>query len=192
MDTEKTIQRRQLIVDPKLQYGLIVKFAVFVTITLISSLILLTFIFNKFTNVALPVSLETGGVTSFEASQFIRFSDLIWPVLIVVLVSIILSSLIVYFLGILFTHRMAGPVYRLRKDLAEMTDGGLEKRVSFREKDYFQLLATDIDGLRQQWHNSVKEIKAISMKLNDATEEEKKELLGRLNTILSDLLKTFS
>ena len=192
MDTIKTVHRRQFIIDPKLQYGLIVKFVVFVTILLISSLILLTFIFSKFTNIALPVSLETGGITSFEATQFIRLSDLIWPLSIVVILSVIISSIIVYFLGILFTHKMAGPVYRLRKDIAEMTDGDLEKKVSFREKDYFQPLATDVDCLRQQWLDSVNELKTISLKLNDATEVEKTDILNRLNLILSDLLKTVS
>jgi len=87
---------------------------------------------------------------------------------------------------------MAVPVYRLRKDIAEISDGDLDKKVSIREKDYFQFLATDIDYLRQQWHESAKELKTISQKLNDASEQEKKELLDRLNTILSDLLKIVS
>ena len=192
MNTTKTIQRRQLVVDPKFQYGLIIKFVVLVTIVLIASLVLLTFIYTKFTNIALPISVETGGVISFEATQLIKLSDLIWPVMLVILLSVTISSITVYILGVLFTHRMAGPVYRLRNDIAEMTDGDLEKKVSFREKDYFQLLATDIDCLRQQWHDSVIELKTINNKLNDATKDEQKELLDRFNTILSDLLKTVS
>ena len=73
-----------------------------------------------------------------------------------------------------------------------MKEGDLDRKVSFREKDYFQFLATDVDYLRQKWHDSVKELKSINMKLNDATDQEKKELLDRINTVLSDLLKTVS
>jgi len=146
---KKNIHRRQFVVDPKFQYSLIIKFAVLVTIILIASLVFLTFIYSKITSVAIPISVETGGVTSFGATQFIKLSELIWPVILVILLSVIITSITVYFLGVLFTHRMAGPIYRLRNDIAEMTDGDLEKKVSIRDKDYFQLLATDIDCLRQ-------------------------------------------
>jgi signal transduction histidine kinase len=150
----------------------------------------LTLIYNKFIGIVLPTSLETGGVTSFEITHLTNLSDLIWPVMLVILISVTISSIAVYVLGVRFTHRIAGPLYRLRNNIAEMTDGDLGKKVSFREKDYFQFLAADIDCLRQQWHNSVTELKTVNGQLNDISNEEQKELLGRSNTILSDLLKT--
>lgn len=192
MVTDKAIQRRQFIVDRRFQYGLIVKSVVLVSVVLIVSLILLAFIYNKLIDVALPVSVETGEVLSFGTTQLIKLSDLIWPVMVVILLSVIISSIVVYFLGVLFTHRMAGPVYRLRSDIAEMTEGTLEKKVVFREKDYFQLLAADIDCLRQQWHGAVTELKEIQQKLHDAGDGEKKDLLDRFDLILSDLLKSVS
>jgi len=65
------------------------------------------------------------------------------------LLSAIISSVAIYIFGLFFSHKMAGPVYRLRNDIAEMTDGDLERKVSLREKECFQLLATDINCLRQ-------------------------------------------
>jgi len=192
MDTKKIIKRRQFVVDPKFQYGLIIKFAVLVTIVLISSLVLLTLIYNKFISVVLPASLETGGVTSFEITHLVNLSDLIWPVMLVILMSVTISSITVYILGVRFTHRMVGPLYRLSKIIAEMTDGDLGNKVSFREKDYFQFLAADIDCLRQKWHDSVTELKTINRQLIDTSNEEQKEQLGRSNRILSDLFKTVS
>ena len=189
MDTKKTIQRKQLVVDPAFQYGLIIRFAVLVTIVLISSLVILTIIYNKYIGVVLPTSLETGGVTSFEITHLVTLSDLIWPVMVVILISITISSIAVYVLGLRFTHRIAGPVYRLRNSIAEMTDGDLGKKISIREKDYFQFLAADIDCLRQQLHDSVTELKTVNGQLNDISNEEQKELLGRSDTILSNLLK---
>ena len=192
MDTEKIIKRSQLIVDPKFQYGLIIKFAALVAIILISALVLLTLIHNEFINTALAISLGAGGETSLDVANLINLSDLIGPVMLVIFLSVTISCTTVFILGVRFTHRMAGPVYRLRSDIAEMTDGALGKKVSIREKDYFQFLAADIDRLREQWHNSVAELKTINRQLNDISNEEQKELLGRSDTIFSDLLKTVS
>ena len=192
MDTKKTIKRRQLVVDPKFQYGLIIKFTVLVTLILISSLVLLTFIYNDFISTVLNISLGAGEVTSFEVAHLVNLSDLIWPVMLVILLSVTISSITVYILGVRFTHRMAGPVYRLRSNIAEMADGDLGKKVSIREKDYFQSLAAEIDRLREQWHNSVTELKTINRQLKDISNGAQKDILGRSDTILSDLLKTVS
>jgi methyl-accepting chemotaxis protein len=192
MDTEKIIKRRQLVVDPKFQYGLIIKFAALVAIILISSLILLTLIHNEFINTALAISLGAGGEASLDVANLINLSDLIGPVMLVIFLSVTISCTTVFILGVRFTHRMAGPVYRLRCNIAEMIDGDLGKKISIREKDYFQSLAADIDRLREQWHNSVTELKTINRQLNDISNEEQKELLGRSDTIFSDLLKTVS
>lgn len=193
MDTEKTIQRRQqFVVDPKFQYGLIVRFILLVTIVLVLSLVLLTYIYSHYISIVVPISLATGGVTSFELTPFVNLSQLIWPIILVILLSVTIASIAMYFLGVRFTHRMAGPVYRLRKNIAEMAEGDLGGKIAFREKDHFQYLAADIDSLRQQWHNYIAELKTINRQLNDMSNGEQKELLSRSNTILSDLLKDVS
>ena len=192
MDTTKQIKRRQFVVDPNFQYGLIIKFAALVIIILVSSLILLTFIYNDFISTVLPISLGAGGVTSLEVAHLVNLSDLMWPITLVILLSVTISSITLFLLGVRYTHRMAGPVYRLRYDIAEMTDGDLGKKVSIRENDYFQSLAAEIDRLREQWHNSVAELKTINRQLNDISNEEQKELLSRSDKIFSDLLKTVS
>ena len=192
MDTEKIIKRSQLIVDPKFQYDLIIKFAALVTIILISSLILLTLIYNEFIDTALAISLGAGGESSLDVANIVNLSDLIRPVMLVIFLSVTISCTTVFILGVRFTHRMAGPVYRLRCNIAEMIDGDLGKKVSLREKDYFKSLAADIDRLRRKWHDSVKELKTINRQLNDISNEEQKQLLDRSDTIFSDLLKTVS
>ena len=192
MATENIIKRRQLVVDPEFQYGLIIKFAALVVIILVSSLILLTFIYNEFVNIVLPVSLGVGGETFLDVSKLVNLSDLIGPVLLVIFLSVSISCTTLFILGVRFTHRMTGPVYRLRSDITDMTDGDLRKKVSVREKDYFQFLAAEIDRLREQWLNSVTELKTINRQLIGISNDEQKELLGRSDRIFSDLLKTVS
>jgi len=192
MATENIIKRRQLVVDPEFQYGLIIKFAALVVIILVSSLILLTFIYNEFVNIVLPVSLGVGGETFLDVSKLVNLSDLIGPVLLVIFLSVSISCTTLFILGVRFTHRMTGPVYRLRSDITDMTDGDLRKKVSVREKDYFQFLAAEVDCLRQKWHDSVTELKTINRQLIGISNDEQKELLGRSDRIFSDLLKTVS
>jgi hypothetical protein len=81
MNKQESIQRRQLVVDPKFQYGLIIKFVFIVTIVLVTSLGLLAFLYSRFASVSLPVSAETGGVVSFGATQYVPVPGLIWPVM---------------------------------------------------------------------------------------------------------------
>ena len=192
MATENIIKRRQLVVDPEFQYGLIAKFAVLVVIILVSSLILLTFIYNEFVNIVLPVSLGVGGETFIDIENLVNLSDLIGPILFVIFLSVTISCTVLFVLGVRITHRMTGPVYRMRSDISDMTDGDLRKKVSVREKDYFQLLAADIDRLRLQWLNSITELKKINGQLIEISNEEQKELLGRSDKIFSDLVKTVS
>jgi methyl-accepting chemotaxis protein len=107
----------------------------------------------------------------------------------VMLLSIIIGGFGIYVYGVFLTHRMAGPAYRLRNFIDGMIHGDLESNISLRDKDYFQLLATDINCLRQQWHDSILELETINKQLNEVASGEQKKLLGGSSKILSDLLK---
>jgi len=43
--------------------------------------------------------------------------------------------------GILLSHRIAGPLYRLHRHMSEIGQGKIQSEVSFRKGDYFQELA---------------------------------------------------
>ena len=67
----------------------------------------------------------------------------------------IITMLIIYqgvictivFSGCLFlTHRISGPVYKLRKFLSELREGKDRYKISFRKGDYFQELADDVNA----------------------------------------------
>ena len=189
METMGLIQRRQFVVDPKFQYGFILKSIFLVTVVLLVSLVLLTIVFNLFINIALPVSIENGGVMSFGAMRSIMLPEEIRLLTAVMAISVIIASIGVYIFGVSSSHRVIGPVFRLRNYVNEMIHGGLDQKVSLREKDYFQALATDINRLRQHWHDSVLELQNINKQLNEVSHAEQKELTGRSNKILSDLYK---
>ncbi|MBI2095017.1 MAG: hypothetical protein HYT89_02490 [Candidatus Omnitrophica bacterium] len=63
------------------------------------------------------------------------------------LVTLPLSSLLVLWLAVLVSHRLAGPLERLEKELDEILAGNTARRIALREKDDLKGLASKINSL---------------------------------------------
>ena len=48
--------------------------------------------------------------------------------------------------GLVFSHRVAGPMYRLHKHMSSVSKGEITSPVSFRKHDYFQELASSYNA----------------------------------------------
>ena len=71
----------------------------------------------------------------------------IWPALGVVI--LIMSAL-----SIFITHKMAGPVYRFKQTLAEITRGNLDVSIKLREKD-------DLKDLAEEFNMVISELRGV-------------------------------
>jgi len=70
--------------------------------------------------------------------------ELLLPTLIVLnVVGLIVTSI----LSVFFTHRIVGPVYRLRYIMRDVGDGNLSRLAAFRKDDELQELATAFDEM---------------------------------------------
>jgi len=70
---------------------------------------------------------------------------------------VILAAIIV----ILFiTHKIAGPLFRLEKELTRIGNGDLTGRITLREKDQITEIADSINKVADQLHQKVQEIQA--------------------------------
>jgi methyl-accepting chemotaxis protein len=47
----------------------------------------------------------------------------------------------------LLSHRIAGPVFRLERDLEEIAEGRFDRRITFRKKDEMRGIAEKINKL---------------------------------------------
>ncbi len=170
-------RRKNYFINRKFQAGFIIKFCVLVIMgTAISG------------GVVYWMSRST--VTStFENSRLVIKStaDFILP-------SVLLSSaFVVIAIGIaaiaitLFTsHRIAGPLYRIEKDLEELARGNLNVHFNLRKNDEIKVLAdtlNDMTGLfRRNILNASKAISELEAALNanniDLAKEKSKELNG--------------
>lgn len=58
-----------------------------------------------------------------------------------------LLLLLTFTISIYMSHKIAGPLYRLRKAFREAANGNLEQSLVFRKRDYFQELASDYSAM---------------------------------------------
>jgi len=99
------------------------------------------------------------------------------------------------FFSIFFTHKIAGPAYRLKKRLRELTAWNLDSRVILRKGDDLQELADCVNllsdelrdfaaALKGNYETLSNNIEEIQEQILSGTisEESGKELINRLNT----------
>ena len=121
--------RRIKVIDNVFQYRLI---AVLLTVVL-GGLV-------TFALASVVVALAAGGM-SLAALQ--RMYSALPPILLNDLVIMVLLII----MGIFMTHRIAGPVYRVQKDIQRVLDGEKGVRVKFRKGDSFPELAVKVNSL---------------------------------------------
>lgn len=96
----------------------------------------------------LALSFETPLAEQTEAAKtLLILHKSIWPALGIVI--LIMSGV-----SILITHKVAGPVYRFKQTLAEISKGNLDITIKLREKD-------DLKDLAEEFNNVISEFKGV-------------------------------
>ena len=134
---KKKYKRRQYIVDSRFQYSLISKFAILTASIVIGSLSFLVLAYYMYGDIQVSVEqpLPFGLSDSFmDDGETVTYTlmNLLWPVLAICLVGTIIFT---FFFSLIVSHRMAGPVFRMRNLLGEMAKGDVSRPVSRLEKE---------------------------------------------------------
>ena len=141
--------RRRLIIDKNFQYAFIKKLCLLVGIFVIFSLLILSVVYHLFGAVAVsgadPFYFASDS-TMANLSQAPTAFDLMWPVLTI---CILLIGIITIIYGMILSHTMAGPLYRLRIELKKMTEGDYSGAMTLRKNDAFQSLVEDVNNLKK-------------------------------------------
>lgn len=104
----------------------------------VSLFLLITFWIHS--DLILQVLIDSGAVQKNEIFQFIE--DQLASLLISVLSVVLLFCLFLGYVSIQLSHRIAGPMFALKRSLEKISEGQYEEaRLSFRDKDEFQELA---------------------------------------------------
>lgn len=107
-----------------------------------------------------------GKISAYEVMSGVTY-DLITRVSLVLFVTI---SIIVIF-GVFFLHRIAGPVYRFRSILRQLTKGEIPQDFRLREGDYFTETAGDFNTVLRMLRSRKTQIADIQKRLDQAIEK---------------------
>ena len=149
MENNMRKRRRIRIVKMEFQRNFILKFCAII-------------VFSALTIAAIVYTLSIPSTTTvFENSRLTIKStaDFILPLLILSsLVAIIAAGSITIIITLFISHRIAGPLYRLEKDIAEVNRGNLGVEIHVRQKDELQNLAKSLNQMLKTIRNTVGEL----------------------------------
>ena len=107
-------------------------------------------------------------------------------------------STLIFVICIFFSHKIAGPIYKVRKSLNQMKQEGQWKPIFLRKGDYFPELADDLNQLfaagGSKSGSNLCNIKEINSSLSDLAAnapQDKKEALNEVIAKLSEVQKRF-
>ncbi|MFH0984197.1 MAG: hypothetical protein V1882_01525 [Candidatus Omnitrophota bacterium] len=143
--------RKTLIVDPAFQTPFVAKFFFMVAA---GSLILGAIVYFFCTQTV---------TTVFKDSRLkiVTTADFILPGLLIgIAVVIAVVGIATALMALYASHRIAGPVYRIRRDLRSFKAGSMEQVFRVREKDEIKALAAELDEMARAIQKSMADIKA--------------------------------
>jgi len=124
----------------------------------------------------------------------IRSSDeLLLPAIIL---AEVIGFVIIFFVALFVSHRMAGPIYRFEKVIEQIGKGDFTIKTTLRKKDEFHEIAEALNDMLLQLTAKIEVIKEQSEQLKNKITElklsgKKKDELARLTQELEASLKSF-
>jgi methyl-accepting chemotaxis protein len=104
------------------------------------------------------------------AREFLSLHNRIWPP-----VAVLIALLVVH--NIVFSHRIVGPLYRIRSDLKRVGEGNLFVHVRLRKNDYLDKEAASINAMIEALRAKIRAIEQNQRKASAVLVELQKALV---------------
>ncbi len=174
MNNPNRIQRRQLYIKPTFQRKMMILMILVAAIAanLVGGLCYGLITFTLEDELLLQSGMAAASQIPVLKQQIFAY---IFPK---VLLAEVVTLGVLFFLALRITHHIAGPVYRLEKNLKEMALGNFEMKTTFRYRDEFSELAEATNELSDVLVNRMSEIRKNTEALmnTDVSPEQKKAL----------------
>jgi signal transduction histidine kinase len=173
--------RRQYLINPgfQLKFSFLITLAMF-TFNMAFPLFMITMI-----DAAMGHRLIIKNPVAVEALQEARSEFILYMVLLEVL-----FILMTFVLALFHSHKIAGPLYKLRISMAALKQGVLDRHISFRSKDNFPELAEEFNEMSDAiFARRRKDLEAIHS-LIPKMEELHTGLSGRQKEVAAEALKS--
>jgi methyl-accepting chemotaxis protein len=113
--------------------------------------------------------------------------------------------LVALFLAVFYTHRIAGPAYRIQQDLKKIGQGILTTRVRTRRKDQLKGLESETNRVVQELEQGIHQVKGSLLKLESnladleraastgkVTQGELQQLVGQVRSCQEEISRRLS
>lgn len=108
-------------------------------------------------------------------------------------------SILTFFTCIFFSHRIAGPLYKLQKHLRAIREGLSPGKLFFRKGDYFQEVADDLNDTIEVLEDNYKkdlvylsEVNSYINNLSLVVPDDKRVVLNEISSRLTDIQDKFT
>ena len=109
-----------------------------------------------------------------------RIASIVQMVNIRIVLSIIIISPFIIMIGIYFSHKIAGPIYRIERFLKDMADGNLGQALTLRKGDELVSIADGINDIRMNLVSAI-----------DSHKDRLDALLGKVEELKATLPAIF-
>jgi hypothetical protein len=118
--------------------------------------------------------------------------DVSYSIIIRVTLVLILTLIIIGAYGIVFLHRVAGPVYRFRQTLLKVNRGEMPQDIKLREGDFFHDMAHDINIILRRLRAEQEKIAELKDKVVELEKHSSSEDTRRKAGEMKEVLDSFS
>lgn len=185
-DHEKN-RRRNYFIDKSFQTKFILKFCVLIILASLLTGTLIYYLNNRTTTVA------------FEKLKVVvkTTSDFILPIMFQVLVLVtIAAGVATVSIALFASHKIAGPIYRLKVEIKKIKEGDLSSYVHIRSDDQLQGLASEceelrlrlnvsIRGINNQWIKLKQELQLLSKTADNDTKKRVEDIARSIDSEIS-------
>ncbi len=177
MKNQSQNRRRNYFIKKRFQANFIIKFCALVAIgSIISGTII--YLMSK---AALTTTFENSRLAIKSTADYILPAVLLSSSVVIVFIG--LAAIIITLFA---SHKIAGPLYRMEKDIQEVAAGNLKKRFNLRKSDELKALDKSLDDMTLAIRQDIDKAKrGIAELESTAQSEEAKEKLKKLKNIIA-------
>ncbi|MBN2323879.1 MAG: methyl-accepting chemotaxis protein [Spirochaetes bacterium] len=169
-------KRRKYVVEGNFQARFILRFVlIIVGVTLLSTGSILLLFYLKYHHggvdpASIIIRVTPEGVSDASSLFSVVFTPLIAANLLVLIISVPLS--------LLYSHKIAGPIYRLQQSFDLLLSGEMDFMISLRRRDEFRYLADKMNALIDYMRRNIREVKSSHRVIQ--------EQVGRISRLMQE------
>ncbi|MBN1898207.1 MAG: methyl-accepting chemotaxis protein [Spirochaetes bacterium] len=174
MELSKQERRKQYLIHKKFQVHFIIDFLkIVISFVFITGLVSIIYYYFRY---QYGESIFESYLLIVKKGETIKYTNHFEIIVPIILISMFTISLFMIVYGVFYSHRIAGPIYRLKKTLDAIASGHLNFMVRLRKKDKFKEMAEHMNNLIYFLNGRIKEIQTSNALLQNKINSLKNEL----------------